>query len=148
MVKLKEKQIRSDYFTLSELTKSATAQRLKIDNTPSSDIIRNLQYGVDMVLDPLRRLYGKPIIITSGYRCPLLNQAVGGVKTSWHQRGCAADIHIDSESDAKKKFELLKTLPSVDTVLFEHSSHSEWLHVQWDMAVTPRHHFNFNFKAT
>lgn len=147
MGKVKVMQIKSDYFTLEELTKSATAQRLKINNTPNEEIVKNLQYGVDMVLDPLRRLYGKPIIITSGYRCPLLNQAVGGVKTSWHQRGCAADIHIESEQDAKRKFELLKTLPSVDTVLFEHSSHSEWLHVQWDYSISPRHHYNFNYKA-
>lgn len=144
----KAKLIKSDFFTLEELTISATAKRLKIDNSPDNDIIRNLQYGVDMVLDPLRRIYGKPIIITSGYRCPLLNQAVGGVKNSWHQRGCAADIHIENEKDAKRKFEILKSLPSVDTVLFEHSPHSEWLHVQWDMTITPRHHFNFNYKTS
>lgn len=139
--------LRSEFFTLAELTKSATAMRLKINNTPNADIIRNLQYGVDMILDPARRIYGKPIIITSAYRCPLLNQAVGGVKNSWHQRGCAADIHVEDEKDARIKFDILSSLPSVDTVLFEHSQHSEWLHVQWDMNITPRHHYNFNYKA-
>lgn len=147
MERVKLNQIKSEYFTLEELTKSATAKRLKIDNTPTNEVIRNLQYGVDMILDPLRRMYGQPIVITSAYRCPLLNQTVGGVKNSWHQRGCAADIHINDPEDAKVKFDLLKSLPSVDTVLFEHSLHSEWLHVQWDMNVTPRHHFNFNYKA-
>lgn len=147
MGKANKIQIKSEFFTIEEFTNSSTAKRLGIKNDPSLEVVRNIQYGVDMILDPLRRKYGKPIIITSGYRCPELNQAVGGVKTSWHQRGCAADIHIESEEDAKIKFDILKTLPSVDTVLFEHSAHSEWLHVQWDMAINPRHHFNYNYKA-
>lgn len=148
MAKLKIQQIKSDYFTLEEFINSATAQRLKIDNTPTADIIRNLQYGVDMVLEPLRRLQSKPIKITSGYRCPRLNKAVGGVNNSWHLRGCAADVHVENEDDAKEKFAILKKLPSVDTALFEHSTTGQWLHVQWDMARTPRKHFNYNFQAS
>lgn len=139
--------IKSDYFTLAELTKSVTAARHKIDNTPPLEVMANLQYGVDMVLDPLRRIYGHPIIITSGYRCDKLNKLVGGVSNSWHTKGNAADIHISSEEDAQIKFDILKKLPSVDTVLFEHSNTAQWLHVQWDRTKTPRHHFNFNFKA-
>lgn len=139
--------IKSDYFTLAELTKSVTAARHKIDNTPPLEVMANLQYGVNMVLDPLRRIYGLPIIITSGYRCDKLNKLVGGVSNSWHTKGNAADIHISSEEDAQIKFDILKKLPSVDTVLFEHSNTAQWLHVQWDRTKTPRHHFNFNFKA-
>lgn len=139
--------IKSNYFTLAELTKSVTATRHKIDNTPSLEVMANLQYAVDMVLDPLRRIYGHPIIITSGYRCDKLNKLVGGVSNSWHTKGNAADIHISSEEDAQIKFDILKKLPSVDTVLFEHSNTAQWLHVQWDRTKTPRHHFNFNFKA-
>lgn len=140
-------KIKSDYFTLAELTKSVTATRHKIDNTPPLEVMANLQYGVDMVLDPIRRIYGHPIIITSGYRCDKLNKLVGGVSNSWHTKGNAADIHISSEEDAQIKFDILKKLPSVDTVLFEHSNTAQWLHVQWDRTKTPRHHFNFNFKA-
>lgn len=147
MEKQKVKQLKSEFFTLEELTKSSTAKRLKIDNTPSAVVLKNLQYGVDMVLDPLRRIIQKPIIITSGYRCEKLNKAVGGVSNSWHQQGNAADIHIANEENAREIFEILKTLPSVDTILFEHSSNSQWIHVQWNMAKTPRHHYNFNFKA-
>ena len=147
MEKQKTNQLKSDFFTLEELTKSSTAKRLKIDNTPNAEILKNLQYGVDMVLDPLRRIIQKPIIITSGYRCEKLNKAVGGVSNSWHQQGNAADIHIADEENAREIFEILKTLPSVDTILFEHSSNSQWIHVQWNMAKTPRHHYNFNFKA-
>lgn len=141
------KKLKSDFFTLQELTKSTTAKRLKIDNTPNAEIIRNLQYGVQMVLDPLRRIHQQPIIITSGYRCEQLNKAVGGVPNSWHTKGNAADIRIKDENEAREIFEILKTLPSVDTVLFEHSRQSQWIHVQWDMTKTPRHHYNYNFIA-
>lgn len=139
--------IKSDFFSLAELIKSSTATKHHIDNTPPADVIRNLQYGVDMVLDPLRRIYGKPILITSGYRCPKLNTLVGGVSNSWHTQGNAADIHVASLTEATKLFSNLQKIPSVDTVLFEHSSSGQWLHVQWNMTKTPRHHFNFNYKA-
>lgn len=143
----KTKEIQSEFFTLRELTNSSTASRYHIDNSPSEDIVRNLQYGVDMVLDPLRRLYGKPIIITSGYRCPELNKKVGGVANSWHTQGNAADIHVSSLAEASKIFSNLQKIPSVDTALFEHSTSGQWLHVQWNMDKTPRHHYNFNFIA-
>lgn len=143
----KTKEIQSEFFTLRELTKSSTASRNHIDNTPSAEIIQNLQYGVDMVLDPLRRLYGKPIVITSGYRCPELNKRVGGVANSWHTQGNAADIHVSSLAEASKIFSNLQKIPSIDTALFEHSKNGQWLHVQWNMSKTPRHHFNFNFIA-
>lgn len=147
MEKQKIDQLKSEYFTLQEFIRSSTATRLKIDNTPSAEILRNIEYGVQMVLDPLRRIHQRPIIITSGFRCAKLNKAVGGVTNSWHTKGNAADIHIQDENEAKEIFEILKTLPSVDTVLFEHSRSSQWIHVQWDMNKTPRHHYNFNFRA-
>ena len=139
--------IKSEFFSLAELIKSSTATKHHIDNTPPADVLKNLQYGVDMVLDPLRRIYGKPIIITSGYRCPKLNTLVGGVSNSWHTQGNAADIHVASLTEATKLFSNLQKIPSVDTVLFEHSGSGQWLHVQWNIAKTPRHHYNFNYKA-
>lgn len=141
------KTIKSDFFKLEEFTRSSTAKRLKIDNTPSDEVVRNIQYGVQMVLDPLRRIIQTPITITSGYRCSAVNKAVGGVTNSWHTKGNAADLRIKDEEEAKAIFQVLKTLPSVDTVLFEHSKTSIWMHVQWDMERTPRHHFNFNYQA-
>lgn len=139
--------LKSEYFTLSEFISSATALRNNISNIPSSTIIENIQFGCDMVLDPLRRKLGKAIIITSGYRCPQLNRLVGGVNNSWHTQGNAVDIHIESEEDAKRKYDILKSLPCVDTCLFEHSKTTKWLHVQWNKIKTPRHHFNFNYSA-
>ena len=147
MGKVNQKTIKSDFFTLEEFTRSSTAQRLKIDNTPGDEVVRNIQYGVQMVLDPLRRIIRSPIIITSGFRCSALNKAVGGVANSWHTKGNAADIRISDEEEAKTIFQALKTLPSVDTVLFEHSTSAIWMHVQWDMERTPRHHYNFNYQV-
>lgn len=147
MAKVNQKTIKSDFFTLEEFTRSSTAKRLKIDNTPSDEVIRNIEYGVQMVLDPLRRMLQTPITITSGYRCSALNKAVGGVSNSWHTKGNAADIRVKDEEEAKAIFQVLKTLPSVDTVLFEHSANSIWMHVQWDMERNPRHHYNFNYQA-
>lgn len=137
----------SENFTLQELIHSTTADKQRISNIPGCEEIRNLQYGVDMVLQPLRNKYQKPIIITSGYRCAALNKLVGGVANSYHLQGNAADIRVHSEEEAKELFDILKSIPSVDVALFEHSATSCWLHVQWNMQRTPRHHFNFNFIA-
>lgn len=147
MAKQIKNQIISDYYTLKELTQSSTATRLMIANIPDGEVINNLQYGVSMILDPLRRKLQKPVIVTSGYRCEALNRAVGGVPNSWHTRGNAVDIKVKSEDEAREIFDILKTLPSIDTVLFEHSKSAQWIHIQWDMRRTPRHHYNFNYKA-
>ncbi len=80
------------YFTISELTASATALREGIDNRPSKCAFNLLHVLVDQLLDPIREAWGKPIIVSSGYRCKELNALVGGVKNSHHLLGCAADI--------------------------------------------------------
>ena len=82
----------ASYFKFSELTASATAERLAIDNTPPRAALQMLTVLVEQLLDPIRRRYGAPIIVTSGFRCPVLNTAVGGVANSHHIIGCAADI--------------------------------------------------------
>lgn len=86
------------YFTIDELTKSCTAERLGIDNTPDERIKFNLEQLVTNVLDPLRMKYGQPIIVGSGYRCSKLNNAVGGAGNSQHIKGQAADIYCVSRS--------------------------------------------------
>ena len=87
----------SKYFTVKEMLYSDTAKKLKIDNTPKSDeIVDNIQYLMGR-LDEIREGYGKPIYINSAYRCPKLNQSVGGVSSSYHQLGLAADLRFDSD---------------------------------------------------
>lgn len=99
-------------FTVDELCRSKTAQRRGIDNTPTPSIRVNLEKLIANVLQPLRDKYGKPIIVDSGYRCPKLNQVVGGAKTSQHLYGQAADIHTvsDSVKDNKELFDLAKQM--------------------------------------
>ena len=87
------------HFTIRELTKSRTAAKLGIDNTPTPEITRRLNALVDKVLDPLREKFGAPIIVTSGYRSPKVNAATPGAsKTSQHMQGEAADIRTVSDS--------------------------------------------------
>ena len=93
------------YFTIKELCKSSTAKQKGIDNTPNSEIVNNLTQLVDYILDPLREKYRKPITVNSGYRCPELNKAVGGSKTSQHLKGLAADITAGSPTNNKKLFD-------------------------------------------
>lgn len=80
---------------LSEFTRSATATARGIDNTPDIQSIVNLCALCHRILEPLRKWYGKPITINSGYRCQELNRAVGGAKNSYHQYGRAADIPMN-----------------------------------------------------
>lgn len=82
----------SDHFTLDELTRSDTALRLGIDNTqPPFEVLRNLGYLAE-VLERVRAQLAAPLIITSGYRCPALNAALGSKPTSAHVLGLAADF--------------------------------------------------------
>lgn len=122
------------HFTLKEFVKSDTARRLGIDNTPSPQVEERLRQLVDYVLDPLREAYGKPIYVNSGYRCPALNRAVGGVAHSQHLTGEAADITGGNCQENRRLYELLRQsqLP-VDQVINEHGF--TWLHVSYG----PRH---------
>ena len=97
------------YFSITELTQSATAKRLGIDNTPSDDIKKNLTLFIEKVLDPIRERYGSPLRISSGYRCKKLNDAVGGSKTSQHMNGEAADL-IPVDGDTRRLFYLIKEM--------------------------------------
>lgn len=117
------------YFSIKELAKSETATRLKIDNTPTAEVVDNLTALVDNVLDPLRELYGKPIHISSGYRCPRLNKAVGGVANSQHLTGQAADINQGSHEENRRLFIYLEEYCTFDQLLWENGG--AWIHVSF-----------------
>jgi len=94
----------SGHFSLSELTKSQTAERKGIDNKPTLEHIENLTELCTQILEPTRRNFGKPMIITSGYRSEELCVAIGSKTTSQHAKGQAADfemIGLDNKSLAK-----------------------------------------------
>lgn len=118
------------YFTINELCRSETASKHKIDNTPSAEIIANLTALVDNVLDPLREAWGRPTIVTSGYRCEALNKLVGGVPTSQHKKGQAADISTGSIEDNKKLFDLaIKLKLPYDQIIDEYGY--KWVHISY-----------------
>ena len=124
------------HFTFHELTKSATAKRKGIDNSPSVQVRANLAALVENVLDPLREAYGKPIVVTSGYRCEKLNRAVGGAASSQHVKGQAADIRSvqDTPEENKKLYDLIVKLGlPFDQIINEYNY--DWVHVSYG----PRH---------
>lgn len=116
---------------MKELARSVTAEAKKIDNTPTPDAEANLKDLINNVLDPLREAYGHPITVTSGYRSPRLNAAVGGVKTSQHQKGQAADITAGSPAENKKLFDLARELNLPFCQLIDEKKY-KWVHISYD----------------
>lgn len=117
------------YFTLDELTYSATAKLKNIDNTPNGAIKKNLETLIEQ-LDKIREKYGKPIYINSGYRCPKLNKAVKGVDTSQHQLGCAADLDTrKGQEENKKLYKLIAENFEFDQLLNENNW--AWVHFSY-----------------
>ena len=114
------------------MTKSATAQRKGIKNDPSIQVCKSLTALIEKVLDPLREAYGKPIIVTSGYRCEKLNKAVGGAASSQHVKGEASDIRSvqDTPEENKKLFDLIVKLGlPFDQLINEYNY--DWVHVSF-----------------
>jgi len=125
----------SQNFSLEEMIASSTASAKKIDNTPTPEVKANLERLCKTVLQPIRNKYGKAITVTSGYRCPKLNAAVGGVKTSQHLTGCAADIKCTATSKATL-FNLIKGMIEkgeikVGQLIWEYGTKKEpnWIHI-------------------
>ena len=120
------------HFTLRELIKSDTAIRKGIKNVPNRQEEQNLNTLVDKILDPLREAYGKPIIVTSGFRCDELNRLIGGSKASQHRTGQAVDIRtvIDTPEENKKLYDLIIKLNlPFDQLIDEHNF--DWVHVSF-----------------
>lgn len=117
------------YFTIAELCRSTTADRLGIDNRCRKEHVVNLTALVDNVLDPLREWYGKPITVNSGFRCPALNKAVKGSATSQHMSGQAADIDTGDRQQNKLLFEYIRKNLPFDQLIDE--SNFAWVHVSY-----------------
>ena len=84
----------SKNFSLAELTKSQTATRKGIDNEPSTEHVENLIHLAETVLQPIRDEFGRPVVISSGYRSPELCEAIGSSAKSQHAKGEAADFEV------------------------------------------------------
>ena len=118
-------------FSLSELTKSQTATRKGIDNTPSPEHQENLRLLCEAVLQPVREHFGRVVTVTSGYRSPELCTAIGSKITSQHARGEAADFEIFGVSNKVLADYIHETL-HYDQLILEYWNESDpnsgWVH--------------------
>ena len=121
------------WFSIKELCKSSTAKKLNIDNTPSAEIEKNLTVLIEECLDPIREKFGRPIMATSGYRCPQLNAACGGSSTSEHKTGFAADIDT---SDNLRLWEVITSGDFKWTQLIneypDENGEPSWIHISYN----------------
>ena len=131
----------SPHFTVGEMLRSGTAIRLGIKNVPeehpedgltNEEVVENLRQLAVKVLEPLRQRVGR-VIVTSGYRCRVLNRAVGGVATSQHLCGQAADIHVTGNEMCRKYARIIRPLTPFDQLILEPagSLQKRWIHVSY-----------------
>ena len=126
----------SSHISLLEATKSQTALRLGILNQPSQKELEAMQLTAWQIFEPLRAWYGKPIGISSFYRSPELNKAIGGSKTSQHMKGQAIDIDADIFNNGISNSEIylwiLKNL-DFDQLIWEYGDDQNpaWVHVSY-----------------
>jgi hypothetical protein len=133
----------SKHISEKEATKSVTALRLGIDNTPNGDSISNMKLVAEMVFEPLRQWVGGPIKINSFFRSPELNAAIGGaykikngkkVQTSQHCKGQAMDIDdVYGHKTNKEMFDWIKNNLDFDQMIYEfgNEENPDWVHVSY-----------------
>lgn len=124
----------SKNFSLAEMTKSQTALRKGIDNTPTEEETAKLKILCQDVLQPVRDYYGKPVTVNSGFRCLKLNRAIGSKDTSQHRKGEAADIEIAGVPN-KELAEWIRDNLEFDQLILEFYSDDDpaagWVHVSY-----------------
>ena len=124
------------YFTKEELTRSNTAGARGIDNTPPPAVLVKLTALANKLLDPVRELWGAPITVNSGYRCPQLNAAVGGAASSQHLKGEAADITTGTVTGNKLLFDKIVAAQKRGEIAFDQlidERNYTWLHLSWSI---------------
>lgn len=115
----------TEHFTLEEFTRSTMASRLKIDNSVPDELMPNIKLTA-IKMELVRKALGKPIIITSGYRCPSLNAYIGGVSTSAHTKGLAVDFHSAYGTPKEICQKLMDAGVQFDKLIQEHN---QWVHI-------------------
>jgi len=120
----------TDNFSLKELTHSITAMNRNIDNTPDAMAIACLRTLAVRVLQPAREYLGEPITVSSGYRSPKLNKAIGGARYSQHRKGEAADIVCGNN---KVVFDFILNNLDFDQLIWEfgNDEQPDWIHVSY-----------------
>jgi zinc D-Ala-D-Ala carboxypeptidase len=115
----------SNNFTLAELTHSEVAERKNLDNTPNASEIANLT-RLAALLEEVRSLLNKPIMLNSGFRSKLVNDSVGSKDTSQHRLGCAADLRVPGMTPKQVVEAIVASDIGYDQVIEEFSS---WTHL-------------------
>lgn len=119
----------SAYFTFEELTVSQTAVRKSIENIPGPEELNNLM-DLARKLDEVRRLLGRPVLISSGFRSLKLNEAVGSKPTSSHVKGLAADFTCPGFGNVMDVFNKIKVSGvNFDQLIAENPSKNGWVHL-------------------
>lgn len=124
------------YFSIAEFLRSDAAEKYQVSNIPSDEelltVLNNVNALVNSVLDPLRAMVGRPIIITSGYRSRQINELVGGSKTSQHLTGQAADFHVRGFTPQQMNvvYQTIQMLFDFDQLIFYPSKNI--IHVSWN----------------
>ena len=117
----------SPHFRLSEFTRSATAERLQINNQPDAAHLQNLMQ-LAQSLEEVRALFNVPLLVSSGYRSAALNQAVGGVATSDHAQGLAVDFTVQGQSVQAVCQAIERSGIRFDQLIFEQGV-TDWVHL-------------------
>ena len=119
-----------NYFTIQELVVSDTAKKFGIDNTPPASVKLHLTELIEKLLNPLREAWGGPIIVSSGYRCPKLNEKVGGAKNSAHLTGYAADL-IPGNGQRARFIKFVQNYLKTSKIPFDQciNEYNRWCHV-------------------
>ena len=119
----------SPHFTLAEMVVSQTASRLGLDNTPPPAVIAALRGLCLNLLEPVRAHFGRPVIVSSGYRAPAVNKACGGSATSQHRFGQAADFTVPGVANLELCQWIQRNL-KYDQLIYEFGP-SGWVHASW-----------------
>lgn len=124
----------SEHITLREATQSQTALRHGIDNTPPDHVIPFMKAVAQYCFEPVRKWYGKPIRVSSFYRCPELNMLVKGAANSQHVKGQAIDMDAGSRAENKKLFDYIKANIQFDQLIYEYGDETgpDWVHVSFN----------------
>jgi hypothetical protein len=121
----------SNHISYKEATHSPTAVAKGIANEPNAEQLLNMKQVAELVFEPLRLWYAKPIKINSFFRSERLNTAVGGAKNSDHKFGRAIDISAGSKAENKKLFDWIKQNVDFDQLINEHDF--TWVHVSYHL---------------
>ena len=143
----------SKNLTLQEMTRSETAKRRGIDNSPTPEHIENMKVLAEKIFQPIRNHFGVPIHISSGYRSKKLNSAIKGSATSQHCKGEAIDIDMDGNNSGISNVEIFKYIRdnlSFDQLIWEfgNNTNPDWVHVSYNTSGSQRGHILKAVKGT